>query len=108
MARLLVEQRHAAARWQTDFIASMTSNITAFHTAQDELLQRNIASVQSELSSANVARAKKGKAREAAIVHLQESIRASHDELGECTARVRKIARLHTEVRVFATCAVAY
>ena len=97
LARLLLEQRQAAARWQTEFIASMTSSISAFNTSQDELLQRNIGAVQSELGQANTSSAKKGKAREAAFTQLGEGVKECYDDLGERCGRVRKIARLHTE-----------
>jgi hypothetical protein len=98
LARLLLEQRQAAARWQTEFIASMTSSISAFNASQDELLQRNVTTIQTELGQANSSRAKKGKAREAAFTQLGDNAKGCYDDLAESCGRVRKMARIHNEV----------
>lgn len=95
---MLLEQRQAATRWQTEFLATVSSNLSAHNAAQDELLQRNIGVVQDSLAEGMAHRSKRAKLRDAAYTQIAEGCDGILNDASERTAMVQRRAGAHSEV----------
>ena len=98
LSRLLLEQRQAATRWQTEFLANVSSNLNAHNAAQDELLQRNLSVMQDSLAEGMAHRSKRAKLRDAAFTQIADGCDGILNDASERTAQVQRRAGTHNEV----------
>lgn len=101
LSRALSEQREAAAKWQADFLTSITSTLGAFNISQERLLEQNIRAVQTSLTEAQDDRSRSSNAKGKDINQLENDAARCQSDLRGKAKQIDEGVKSQIMVRPF-------